>query len=194
MSSYVALYNDKGEFLIAKKAVLNSYWDGKDCGRPTVVNQAGQYSLIGGNSPKATSPREEAIDEFEEETGERFPTPHTWKCYNIDHIDSTDYWLVTFKVVIDIFKLRDTINNNLAQVTFKQGRMNAIGPKSTKIKDWELDQVLVVPQDKLDAYLGVKVDVPDKHKDIVSKRPPWSQAIDWYAEMAGILKGIDCKA
>lgn len=189
MSSYLALYSEKGEFLIAKKAILNGYWDGKDTGRDSVVNQAGQYSLIGGNSPKATSPREEAIDEFQEETGETFPVAHTWKVYNIDHIDSTDYWLVTFKITQDIHKLCDTINNNL-----KPYYKNKYEPNSPKIKDWELESVLVVRQDKLDSYLGVSVPVPKQYATRTSTRPVWSQSIDWYAEMCAILQTIDCKA
>jgi hypothetical protein len=194
MSSYAALYTEKGEFLIARKAVVNAYWGGKDTFRDTVVHQAGQYALIGGKSWKAKSPREEAIDEFAEETGAPFPSAYTWNSYNIDHADGSSYWLVTFKITCDIAKLCDVINGNLGMVEFKQHHRNAIGPRSPKVKDWELEKVLVVPQGKLDSYLGVRVEVPAKHKDRVSMQDPSTQAIDWYAEMCGVLQGIDCTA
>lgn len=175
MQVYLALYDEQDDYLIAKKRVINSWWQGAQK-QPALVNQAGQWCFPGGGANGGDYVRE-AKREFQEETGCVVPD-----CDSEEVLGSNpSYRLVRCR--ISGGKLNTLMHT--ADLNLRAGVSGASRP-SDGVEDWELSEFTMVPKIHLAGILGVKVAV----RQDTSAHPPrgrFSQSIDWYGEMARLI-------
>ena len=170
MQVYLALYDEDDDYLVAKKKVINSWWQRKQR-QPARVNQAGQWCFPGGRTD-GRDLIQEAKREFQEETGCIIPA-----CDQEDLLSpSRHYRLVRCRIAGG--KLN--ILMRTANARIGAGR-SAPRPRGG-VKDWGLSEFTMVPKSRLASYVGTSSPV---QQDISSHLAgPYSQAIDWYGEMA----------
>ena len=180
-----AIFCDKSHnVLIVKKKVKNSWWSGGLCA-PARVNQAGQWALPGGNLNQDEKPDIGAMREFSEETGidlKNFPGGTSGAV-----IKRTDqYILVCFQLsTAHLNDLCSGINHNVSP------KQNNLSTPTGHVVDWELAEARVLRAAEVTQYLGVRQNI-SPHLDASTPRAkkPDSQKIDWYAEMAEIIKQL----
>ncbi|HEY4048666.1 MAG TPA: NUDIX domain-containing protein [Acidobacteriaceae bacterium] len=173
MQVYLALYDHENDYLIAKKRVTNSWWQGQEKAT-ALVNQAGQWCFPGG-AADGNNFIEEAKREFQEETGCVVPTCDSEEVLN----PNSSYRLVHCRIS------GGHLNILMHTANAKVGAgMNPPRPLDG-VKDWELSEFTMCPKSRLTAFLGVGSPVP---VDISAyPRGKYSQSIDWYGEMARYL-------
>ena len=65
---------------------------------------------------------------------------------------------------------------------------NAFAPFSINVIDWEVGEVRLCPLSMLDFFLGFPEPISDKAKKKILTAKQFSQAINWYKDMAVCLK------
>jgi 8-oxo-dGTP pyrophosphatase MutT (NUDIX family) len=188
MQVYLAVQNAKCNTIIVKKRELNHWWGSKakveasGSVQSSLVNQAGQWALPGGRKEAREPVEEAAVREFSEETGFTLDLTTATKIQVM--IQNKHYALVRVQYNW-VQSILDQINANL-----QPNSSNDIMPNSLFVKDWELGSAALVGVHALKRFLGVPQQVspeaqPARLKALRAK--PWSQAINWYAEMAKAL-------
>lgn len=148
-----------------------------------VVNQAGQWTLPGGRKHANETNEDAARREFMEETG--FPLDAG--SFPRDLIDpNRSYALVRFRTAQDLQAIADAV------CTHVRARQDAARPAASWVTDWEIDHAQVVAVAELGNYLGAPaVITPPNAQEFATMLQqmsrPYSQSIDWYASMAGVL-------
>jgi len=177
MQVYAALYDADGNFVIVRKRQLNAFWGGGVAGAATLVNQAGQWALPGGGM-EGGSDVDNARREFIEETGCAFP--HYASTLSARGTGGT-YVVVAFQIVGPAEAIVGAINHNVRSAVSRDR------PSSAAVRDWELEGAVTVRRAELSAYLGYREAVDPQTQARLPFARPYSQAIDWYAEIAGWL-------
>jgi 8-oxo-dGTP pyrophosphatase MutT (NUDIX family) len=184
---YAALYNvtvQGPQFLIVKKREFNNWWklkgDARQGGPPHLVNQAGQWAFPGGRAETGDWTGE-AKREFTEETGLPFPNHTPRQIYK----KGRSYSLYVFEVTDSMANLVDGLRANVAP-----NASNAWAPANVAVEDWELSDAAVVPLERLTGFLGVRQPVSGGTQAVITALHPgnYSQAVDWYGEMAAALR------
>jgi 8-oxo-dGTP pyrophosphatase MutT (NUDIX family) len=162
--------------IITKKAELNTSWGS---GINAVVNQAGQYALPGGKQENKESVVNTAMRETLEETGYEIPKDVS---ITINQDQQGLYQWITFELPknVSIDFVAQTIQNHIEQGIITED-------------DREHASVLLINKSQIDQYLGIPQNVSEQNQKIIEKKQqnnPYSQAIDWYADIAQILKKL----
>lgn len=172
-----ALVTDGTRYLIARKRIVNAFWEYGEVLSLRVVNQAGQWALPGGGREEDETTEECALREFREETGVKLSTlagakrvnTYSWRNFEVAE------FLVSQTQLTDLYI---TINANLQP---KVG----VGTRPTGlVRDWELSETRLVTASEMRQYLGVHVDITGEPGAVRVSSGHHTQAIDWYGDVA----------
>lgn len=178
MQVYLVICDGDGNCIIARKREVNNFWKGSPTGEPTLVNGAGQWCLIGGKKHPGKTAEQTAQAEFEEETGLPLPNGSTFS----EVIRNTNYIVIRCQVASAV-TLADQI-----RMTISPSLQNPVRPSGDLVKDWELQEVLVVKASKLPDYLGWRVPLsPANYKGKLPSARRYSQDIDWFKDIGSKL-------
>ncbi len=197
MQVYLVVWSQgaKGKRIIAgTKRWLNAFWQKHFSPPETALNQSGQCALNGGKVEQNRTAVEQAETEFREETGIVHPRKveelYTEKGqYTVCHME------VTEDELDDLLK---DMNQNVAP-----DAVDANVPAGAAVEDWEFEKFEIVDLPDAPKILGVPVPVPvdwkvgslsfakatiEKAIQALAHRKPYSQDIDWYADIAKRLQ------
>ncbi len=173
---------DGERFLIVKKRVTNSWWGGKDEGKQTIVNQAGQYAAVGGQVNQNETATDAAFREFGEVGGKRIGFNDGTKVVLDASKEKYPFQALTVLMKpVELETLLAKVSENV------KPNMSGKAPSGMKVMDLEWQEALLVKKASLGDFLGKYQ--PFKGQDYVQKNAkPYSQALDWYARIAKALQ------
>jgi len=206
MQVYLILYSkaddeNPAKMIVGRKRWYNAYWGGvvktgSSGANYSLVNQAGQYALFGGKYEMADKSEDvTAVRELREETGIDMPYSAVKQI-----ISTPDYSVYAAVMTLgDLRNLSSVINANLSTA-----RSNIDIPVGAELKppvmDWEFQgQFCIVNVDSAASCLGVTSAIPNSGvllgstkvtktqveiQTDLAKARPYSQDIDWYANIA----------
>lgn len=181
MQVYAAVHDDMSNYLIVRKRYQNRWWGGQS-GDSATVNQAGQWALPGGRQDAGETALATARREFLEETGMDLRT--VAGVTGSVAIARTHYTVVDFDLSpAQLVNVQLTTNANVQPSGADAGR-----PAGGHVDDWELQETRIVPAGQLRNFLGVRQPAPPGVRVVVARQPAHTQAIDWYADIATVLR------
>ncbi len=189
-STYLIVIDVAGRALLLRKKVYGQFFNHKPIGKESppfqVLNAAGQFVCSGGELAGGEKPSDGAIREFWEETGIQLAKI---RAKVIEEKKFDGYYLTVCKA--DTVQILDDL---VAQIVANRQAGNKI------IADDEIEQVMVVKITALPEYLGKSRTLTDpEQKDVnfyvtgtgpyAGQKPKkYSQAIDWYGEIAKYMQ------